>query len=199
MTPLVGIFVGGRGSRMGGVDKGLLRAPDTGETLVERSCRICREALGDPEIVLVGDRGQYPTLGLRTLRDDPEGQGPLGGLRALLLEGQRLGRPVIALACDLPYLTPELVRRLAEAHEVNGHVGAVAPRDTRTGLWEPIFARYSCLVCLPVVEALVSTKRRALQAIFDVLGETARELSLSDEERALLRDWDQPEDVRGPV
>jgi molybdopterin-guanine dinucleotide biosynthesis protein A len=132
------------------------------------------------------------------VRDDPEGQGPLGGLRALLLEGVRLGRPVIALACDLPYVTPELVRRLAKMDDANGSAhgtGAVAPRDPRTGLWEPLFARYSCLVCLPVVEGLLSTERRALQAIFDALGEAARELSVTDEERALLKDWDEPEDV----
>ena len=42
-APLVGIFVGGKGRRMGGVAKGLLTAPGGAETLVARLARVVRE------------------------------------------------------------------------------------------------------------------------------------------------------------
>ena len=61
---LGGIFVGGTSSRMNGVAKGLLRAPD-GETIVEHVARAMREAGLEP--VLVGKRAEYAALGLREL------------------------------------------------------------------------------------------------------------------------------------
>ncbi len=42
--PLVGIFVGGRGLRMGGVAKGLLPAPDGSGPLAKRLVRVTRES-----------------------------------------------------------------------------------------------------------------------------------------------------------
>ena len=52
--PLVGIFVGGKGRRMGGVAKGLLTAPGGGETLVARLARIVRDAYDEVDLLLVG-------------------------------------------------------------------------------------------------------------------------------------------------
>ena len=49
---IAGVFVGGAGTRMGGVPKGLLRAPD-GPAIVERS-RSALAAAGVTEVVLVG-------------------------------------------------------------------------------------------------------------------------------------------------
>jgi len=189
---LAGIFVGGGGTRMGGIKKGLMPAPQGGEAIAARLCRICREALPSSQIVLVGDASAYAELGLESIADDPSGVGPLGGLRALLAHARASGRQALALATDLPYVSPELVRRLGE-HAASA--AAVAPR--MSGFWQPLFARYASDVCLEVVDGVLSRGRRALHDVLTALGERAAVLPLDPAEESLLRDWDTPDDVRG--
>src|SRR5688572_8594805 len=97
---------------MGGAAKGLLTAPRSTETLVERLQRVSTEALGDHPIVLIGAAPAYAGLGIELLADSPPGVGPLGGLCALLDAGAHRGSSVIALACDMPFVTAELIARL---------------------------------------------------------------------------------------
>jgi molybdopterin-guanine dinucleotide biosynthesis protein A len=177
---LAGIFVGGAGERMGGAAKGLLRV--RGEPIVERLARTLRES--GLEVVLVGERAEYTGTAIRTLADAPGGIGPLGGLRSLLAEAQ--SGYAIAVACDMPYVSPELVARLASAEPA----AAVAPR--RDGRWEPLFARYLARDALPVVDARIARGARSLQALLDELG--AVELPLGDR-AGELDDWDRPSDV----
>ena len=75
---IIGIFVGGRGSRMGGVAKGLLKAPSSEATLVERLRMELESALPDAEVVLVGAAEAYADLGLDAISDEPAGLGPIG-------------------------------------------------------------------------------------------------------------------------
>ncbi|HVU05144.1 MAG TPA: molybdenum cofactor guanylyltransferase [Polyangiaceae bacterium] len=190
MTPLlVGIFVGGSGTRMGGIAKGLLTAPDGGEPLVARLTRISGEALPGSGVVLVGDPAAYALLGLSALVDDPPASGPLGGLRALLAEGARTERDVITLACDLPFVTAELVARLAAYAPESA---AVAPRNAG-GRWEPLFARYSRR-CVKTAESQFASGRRSLRSVLEALGGEAVPLPVTEAEWRLLRDWDTPED-----
>jgi molybdenum cofactor guanylyltransferase len=184
MRALVGIFVGGAGSRMGGIAKGLLRAPDRSERLVDRLARIAAEAISDCEIVLVGRHAAYAGLDLPALGDAPGRTGPSAGLLALLEEAERRERTAIALACDLPAVTRELVERLA-SHAPGA--SALAPRSA--GIWQPLFARYDPAACLSAARAAAAPWR-----VLEAVGAT--ELPLSDAERALLHDWDTPDDLQ---
>jgi molybdopterin-guanine dinucleotide biosynthesis protein A len=176
---------------MGGAPKGLLAAPDTGEGLAERLVRLCRTAIPTSEVVLVGDAARYGALGLLALADDPGGRGPLGGLHALLTEGVQTERDVIALACDLPYMTTQLVTHLGMYEP---HAQAVAPRIG--GFWQPLFARYDAALCRPIAARLLDSERRALHDVLDALGDRALVLPLQDDELGLLDDWDAPGDIR---
>jgi len=184
---VAGIFVGGSSSRMGGRPKGLLRAP-SGETLVER-WRGLFDALAVP-CVLVGERAKeaYASAGLVVLDDErPEDElGPLGGLLALL--GHAGERAAIAVACDMPFVSLELLRRLAFASVATP---AVAAR--RDGRWEPFFARYDAKVVRPTALAHADARRRSLQALLDAA--PATELVMTATEHAELRDWDTPDDT----
>lgn len=111
---------------MGGRPKGLLRTPD-GVTLVD-CLRAVLVAVG-AEVVLVGASEAYASMGLPTVADDPPGVGPLGGLAGLL--GRAGGRPTLALACDMPYVSRALIERLLRAEPA----AIVAP--VREGRWEP--------------------------------------------------------------
>ncbi|MBX3206566.1 MAG: NTP transferase domain-containing protein [Labilithrix sp.] len=183
MHPVAGIFVGGRASRMGGIAKGLLVAPD-GEPIVARTRRILEEA--GAVCVLVGAHPAYFQLGLEVVPDDPGAEGPLAGLLALLA---RAGdRPALAVACDMPLFGRAIVRRLLEAPLAP----IVAPRrrapELGRDVWEPLFARYDSAVVLSTARALAARGERKLQRLLDAAG--AQPLALTPEEEATLTDWD---------
>jgi len=180
---LAGIFVGGRSSRMGGRPKGLLRAP-SGETVVERWSSIFA-ALSVPA-VLVGQNPAYTSLGIEQLEDAPPDIGPLGGLLALL-ERAKSGL-VIAVACDMPFVSLALVERLARHPSA---AAALAPRAD--GLWQTLFSRFRVAAALPAAREHVAGKVHSMQRLFDALEATP--LELDARERAELTDWDTPGDI----
>jgi molybdopterin-guanine dinucleotide biosynthesis protein A len=78
-----------------------------GETLGARAARVLMEVC-DP-VVEVGS-GE---TGLRQVREDPPGSGPLA---ALVAGARAIGStgPVVLLACDLPFVEPAILRMLAD-------------------------------------------------------------------------------------
>lgn len=115
-TPAV-VLAGGTSARLGGVDKTRLQLD--GVALLDR-------VLGalDGPVVVVGE----PRATAREVvftREVPAGGGPLAALAAglaLVPDG-----PVLLLAADLPFLTPEAVAVLVRA--CGHHEGAVAVDD----------------------------------------------------------------------
>jgi molybdopterin-guanine dinucleotide biosynthesis protein A len=101
----------------------------------------------------------------------------------------------VAVACDMPALTAELVRRLVVAPPAP----VVAPRrnDSKRGLlWEPLFARYDSAIVLPIARRYASAVaeeggRARLQTLLDLAG--AEPLPLLEGDDRALSDWDSPE------
>lgn len=192
---LVGVLVGGRGRRLGGIAKGLLRAPTSPQSLVERACEELRAALPQAEIALVGEAAVYQHLHLPQIPDAPAGIGPLGGLLGLLQHAAREGFPqALALACDLPFVERRLLARLAtEAPE------AAALVTITDGIRNPLVARYSVSAALPAALHVLDSDKRSLQAVLDTLGSAVKELHLTRAEAATLVDWDTPADLERPL
>jgi molybdopterin-guanine dinucleotide biosynthesis protein A len=189
--PVIGLFVGGRGTRMGGVAKGNLEL-EPGLRVIERLVLECRRALPEAPLVLVGAADAYADLGLRVVHDEPPGVGPLGGLCALLRHAAASGHTAaLALACDLPFLDAGLIERLAR--EAPG-AQFLAPRAGE--LWHTLSARYA-VAALASVEATLAAGERALQRAVARLGDAAQELVIDPAEARKLRDWDTPEDREG--
>jgi len=189
-TFLIGILVGGRARRLGGIPKGLLPTSDTGEPIVVRLARICREVISDSELVLVGDARDYAHLHYASIEDEPPGIGPIGALASLLSAAARSDRDEIVLAADLPFVSRRLVERLA-THAPDAL--AVAPRIDN--MWQPLFARYRSVPCLETTTRIVEKGHRALHRVLSELGSSVAELPLTAEEAGELRDWDTPDDV----
>jgi molybdopterin-guanine dinucleotide biosynthesis protein A len=101
------------------------------------------------------------------------------------------GRSAICLACDMPYVTAALLVRLATAAQ---HADVLAPRDPATGKWQPLCARYHGPSVAPVLESALAGGERSFQGLFRRMN--VAELPLDASERAQLRDWDTPEDMR---
>jgi molybdopterin-guanine dinucleotide biosynthesis protein A len=184
---LIGIFVGGRSSRMGR-PKGLLAAPDSGEPLLVRSCRLARSVGLSP--CLVGAAQPYAALvpELTRVSDAPPRIGPLGGLCALLQAAH--GQPVLALACDLPHISARLLERLAQTPS---DAAVLAPRGA-AGLWEPLCACYDAARVATPLQIAIAAGVRSFQRLFAQL--EVADLPLEEAERRALEDWDSPEDMR---
>lgn len=102
------LLAGGRGSRMGGVHKPLLKIG--GETLLDAALRAARDAQCDP-IVVVGPADEAHA-DLTWIREEPPFGGPVA---AILTALPSVDTPrVLVLACDLPR-APDVVRLLVRA------------------------------------------------------------------------------------
>ena len=176
---------------MGGVAKGLLRAPDSKTTLLERLCGEVRAALPSAEIVLVGAAEAYAALGLRAIADEPANVGPIGGLAGFLAYAAQSGAGWgLALACDLPRLERGLIARLASEET---QVAALVVQQENVK--NPLVARYEVPSALAATRRALSGGQRALQAVLDELQPRVLALELSASELLSVRDWDTPDDV----
>ncbi len=154
-----------------GADKALLRLPSGGPTLIERTVAAARAA-GASDVVIVARAGQpLPAIvGVRVVADETPGAGPLAGLATGL--AARGHDTVLALACDLPYLSVPLLRWMATAataatDERDGWDTLVPrlPSDENPEGWEPLHALYT-RDCLPAIRAALARGERRMTALF---------------------------------
>ena len=120
------ILAGGRGQRLGGVDKGL--QPWRGQPLVDHA--LARLAPQVSAVMISANRnpGAYASRGARVLADASDDfPGPLAGILAGL---RAAATPWLAVVpCDSPRLPLDLVERLARG--IGDGQGAVVQRNER--------------------------------------------------------------------
>jgi molybdopterin-guanine dinucleotide biosynthesis protein A len=162
-----------------GADKAALQLAGA-ESLLERTVRlVARLAAVRPPVLVVGrerpDDWAVPETVFVT--DGTPGLGPMGGLRRALCACDGAERAVadapsvLALACDMPLLTEQAIRWLADAWtgalsalpNVPGDGGpaGLAVRG-REGRLEPLFSVYRAAACLPEIDARLAAGRRSL-------------------------------------
>lgn len=134
------VLAGGRGQRMGGLDKGL--QPHRGLALARHALDRLRPQVGQVAVNANRHLDQYAAFGCPVWPDELPGHlGPLAGLLAGL---QRADTPWLAVVpCDTPHFPLDLVRRLAAGAEAEGAAVALAA-CLDDGRWctQPVF----CLV-----------------------------------------------------
>lgn len=152
MTDIDGyILIGGASSRFGR-DKALVSW--NGRTFLENAAGLLDDAL--PEIrvfIVVARHGQFDLprgVELPVVADIRRGLGAWSGLHAALSSGGR--EWAFVLACDLPLISPELIRRI-----VGARLGfdAVIPRQA-DGRLQPLCAVYRRTAALAVTEEAIS-------------------------------------------
>lgn len=148
------ILVGGASSRMGR-DKARLRLGES--TFVER---IAGEIAHITERVsVVGAKEAMRGWPLPCVPDIHEGWGALGGLHAALAACRAPWTAVVA--CDLPFVTGELLARLIKMR--NGF-DAVVPVQ-KDGRKQPLCAIYRTAVCCERAEELILSGERRPRAL----------------------------------
>ena len=117
------ILAGGKGSRMGGVDKGLQAF--RGKRLVDHVYERFVPQVGGVIINANQNHEEYKTFGVRVVSDAIGGfAGPLAGLHAGLSISKR---PFLAsVPCDSPFLPADLIERLYQRIDESGAELAVA-------------------------------------------------------------------------
>jgi molybdenum cofactor guanylyltransferase len=154
------VLAGGASTRMG-QDKALL--PFRGTTLAEHVAQIVREAVGSA--ALIGDPGRLGHLGLDVFPDELPGGGPASGIYTALRKSKTDWN--LVLACDMPSVSPEMLRQLlrhAETAERNC-VAAVGPY----GQPEPLCAVYHRR-CLPALGRAIRDKRLRMRDLIKEIG-----------------------------
>ena len=130
------LLAGGQGSRMGGVDKGLVEL--AGRPMAAHA--LARLAPQVDELLINANQNleRWRTFGYPVFSDDFGGAGsfcgPLAGLHGALLRAQH--PLVLSVPCDSPFLPDDLVARLARALHASAAQLAVASTEGRP---HPVF------------------------------------------------------------
>jgi molybdopterin-guanine dinucleotide biosynthesis protein A len=144
------ILAGGRGSRMGGVDKGLQN--HHGMPLALHALLRLQPQVGALMINANRNLAAYDSMGVPVWPDPlPDYPGPLGGLLAGL---EHCETPyLVTVPCDTPNFPGDLVERLASALvEANAEVAMAASMEDGSLRAQPVFA----LLRADLLESLVA-------------------------------------------
>jgi molybdopterin-guanine dinucleotide biosynthesis protein A len=182
------VLAGGRSRRMG-MDKSLLT--HEGVTLAEHTARVLSDVAGQTVVVVDDPEKLRLPSRFEVVSDSYPGAGPLGGLLTglrRLPEGAHL-----VVACDMPYLVPELLRRLLE--RCQGFEAAVPLVDGRL---QPLCAAYHSAVEPALAEAFAEGVRAPHAALPRSRCRVIEEWELRQVDPRLdsFINWNTPEDVR---
>src|SRR5262247_3953678 len=135
------IQAGGKSTRMGGEPKALMRLG--GRRIIERVLGAIERAV-DEVLVVTNTPELYAFLGLPMVPDVYPDGGSLGGIYTGLKAAS--GDAIFTVACDMPFLQPEVVRLVVERASL---ADVVIPRVGHQ--YETLHAAYQ-KTCLPAME-----------------------------------------------
>ncbi len=186
------LLAGGRGSRMGGHDKGLVKL--AGRPLAEHVLQILRPQGSRVVISANRNRQLYARFGCAVVSDRIKGfAGPLAGIQAVMIQVESPW--YLVLPCDMPFLPDDLRERLAEVLRNQAERVACAADGTRV---HPTIALLSRSVLAPLTHYLAAGGRK-VSSFYEFLGLAMaewhgqaaafrnfnRSVELIDEERSL--------------
>ncbi|MBA3257845.1 MAG: molybdenum cofactor guanylyltransferase [Gemmatimonadales bacterium] len=129
------ILAGGGATRFGGRPKGLELVG--GERILDRLADTMAAAFGAaPLLVANAPEAAGWRPGLRVVADVRPNLGSLGGIYTAVVETPA---PVVCVAWDMPFVSPDLLRRLADG--LDDHDAVLPQSDGRRGV-EPLCAAY---------------------------------------------------------
>ena len=167
------IQAGGRSVRMGGRPKGLMELG--GRRLVERVLMALTPVVDDV-LVVTNTPQLYAFLGLPMVPDVYPDRGSLGGIYSGLRAAP--GQAALTVACDMPFLHPEVLKLLAER---SGEGDVVIPRVDEQ--LETLHAAYG-KACLPHIEERLLAGKLKIVGFF----ESVRVVEITEADVARFRD-----------
>lgn len=183
---ITGVILAGGESRRMGCDKSLL--PVEGARFIDHIYRRL-SALFDEVIIVTNSPSLYQDIPCRKVPDIYYAKGALAGIHSGLCHARH--ERIFAVACDMPFLKPDVIRDLC-AHAEQGEV--VIPQSPRGP--EPLHALYH-KNCLPAIEQVLDQGRKRIVAFFPAVQvhEVAlAELAQHDAEGKSFRNINTPEE-----
>ncbi|NVK45265.1 MAG: molybdenum cofactor guanylyltransferase MobA [Rhodobacteraceae bacterium] len=156
------ILAGGQGTRLGGVDKGMVELGGT--RLIERIIDRLAPQCATLAISANGDPKRYSEFGFPILPDGTsDAQGPLAGVLAGLDWAAMKGfEAIVTVATDTPFFPTDLVHRLASVSHPEGFGIAVTKEDGDMR-WHPTFGLWPVTLRHDLRIALQRNQRRMQQ------------------------------------
>jgi molybdenum cofactor guanylyltransferase len=151
-TVAAAIIAGGRGQRLGGVDKSALVIG--GKTILDRQLAVLGPLFSRVLLVRAGlapGSSIAAPSSVTVVHDRFPGKGPLAGIDAALAALVPGEDAVVCVGSDMPFLRPAL---LAQVRDTAPEAIAVVPR--RAGRAEPLLARYGRAFTGPLAHALAT-------------------------------------------
>jgi len=151
------ILAGGRGSRMGGVDKGLQN--HHGIPLAMHALLRLQPQVGAMLINANRNLGAYESMGVPVWPDAlPDYPGPLAGMLAGL---EHCTTPYLAtVPCDTPNFPEDLIERLANALDGDEDIAMVATREGAELVRQPVFLLMKATLLESLVAYLKAGERK---------------------------------------
>ena len=148
------ILAGGRATRMGGRDKGLL--PLAGKPMVEWVMAALKPQVADIIINANRNLDAYAAYGYRVVSDRLHGFcGPLAGIASSM---ESASTPyIVTTPCDSPLVPLDLAHRLYQALHVNRAEISVAHNGERL---QPVFALLTCTLSNSLLSYLEAGERK---------------------------------------
>lgn len=161
--PPLGVILAGGASRRFGTPKALARV--AGRRIVDRMRDALAAAVPDV-VVSANEPALFADLGLPVRADEVAGLGALGGIHtALRWAAERGASGALVVACDMPWVSAELLRTIVE-RTASADADAVVPESGgRRGI-EPLCAWYS-VRALPQVERMIGKGERRVHLLID--------------------------------
>ena len=160
------VLAGGQSRRMG-TDKALLPLVAGGQPMLgvvlERL-----SAVADDMIVVADEQARYTGFGVRVVPDLSRHVGALGGIQSAI--AWSVHEHCLVVACDMPFLSLPLLRRMAEEPRDYDVLVPLIPGESRQrddGLvFQTLHAIYSKR-CLPFIEKRIAEGRKQVVGFFD--------------------------------
>ncbi len=182
------ILAGGRGSRMGGADKGLV--PFAGTALVEHVIAALKPQCARLMLSVNRNEETYARYGLPMVTDGNQNfSGPLAGIAAAL-EKTTTDYLVVA-PCDSPFLPSDYVARLAAG--LASHPQAKVAAARTAGREQAVFMLIRQEAVTDVKAALASGQL----AVHRWLNETMHAVWVDFDDAHAFENMNLPEDLRG--
>jgi len=153
VTGFVGAVIAGGRSVRYGAPKAL--AEVGGHRIIDRVVRALAATV-DEVVVIANDAELAGAVALPSRADAIGGLGALGGIHAALRWARELERAgILAVACDMPFLSVPLLERLVRLAQVPDGPAVVAPASRGPRGIEPLCACYR-VSCLDAIERAIA-------------------------------------------
>jgi molybdopterin-guanine dinucleotide biosynthesis protein A len=190
------VLAGGAGRRLGGIPKSQIRL--NGVSLLQKTLDLLAGLFeeivlvaGEPERLRETIAWRRPEGELLLARDVFSDRGPLGGIHAGLARTSR--EAVFFVACDMPFLRKDLIRRMSRGFLESG-CDLLVPRIG--GMIEPVHAFYRTRLAGPIHRHLSAGGDPSIRAIIDRHRACYLELADTPRNRRTFLNLNTPADLR---